>query len=293
MLSEVSRGETLALWAIYAAATALSIALAGRFVSRVPRRTALVLAVLPLLLTGKAMLLGRLYGPADLLAASPPWSAAATGPPAAVNSILSDLAFASLPWRAAVRDAFANGRFPFWNRFVLGGNPLLAAAQASIFHPSTWLGILLPVPLSWTFSCAFTLFLGLLAGWLYFRDLALPPAAAMIGAAGWGLSTYLVFWNGWSVGPATATFPLLLLGLKRLARGGERGVSITVAALLLSLAGGHPESLFHGVAAAGLVFAGELVARSRSGRRHAGRALGGALAAGALAILLSGPQLFP
>jgi hypothetical protein len=287
------RGETVALWAIYAAATALCAALASRFVGGVPRRAAFVLALLPLVFAGKAMLLGRLYGPSDLLAASPPWSGAAAAPSRAVNPILSDLAFANLPWRAAVREALSNGRFPFWNRFVLGGNPLLAAAQAGIFHPATWVGILLPLPLSWTFSCAFTLFLGLLAGYLFFRDLALPVPAALIGAAGWGLSTYLVFWNGWSVGPATATFPLLLLGLRRLARAGKRGVAITVAALLLSLAGGHPESLFHGLAAAGLFFAAELVARRGSGGAQAKRALGGALAAGVLALLLSGPQLFP
>jgi membrane protein YfhO len=296
MAREIARGDTLALWAIYAAAAALSVALAKRFVSTVSRRAALAIAVLPLLLTGKAMLLGRVYGPADLLAGSVPWSSpgAASRPPAQVNPILSDLAFANLPWRAAVREALSNGRFPFWNRFVLGGNPLLAAAQAGIFHPATWLGILLPVALSWTFSCAFTLFLGLLAGYLFFRELALTEPAALIGAAGWGLSTYLVFWNGWSVGPATAAFPLLLLGLRRLARGGERGVAITVAALLLSLSAGHPESLFHSCTAAGLYFAADLVALVASRRRAASRrALGGALAAGALAVLLSGPQLFP
>jgi len=296
VLSEALRGETLALWAIYAASTALCVALASRFVGRVPRRAAFALALLPLVFTGKAMLLGRLYGPSDLLAASPPWSTAASPPSPSVNPILSDLAFANLPWRAAVRESLSNGRFPFWNRFVLGGNPLLAAAQAGIFHPATWLGILLPLPLSWTFSCAFTLFLGLLAGYLLLRDLALPAPAALIGAAGWGLSTYLVFWNGWSVGPATVTFPLLLLGLRRLARGGERGISITVAALLLSLAGGHPESLFHGVAAAGVFFAVELAVlalQRGSGSRQTRRALGGAFAAGGLALLLSGPQLFP
>ncbi|HYK42689.1 MAG TPA: hypothetical protein VE007_09885 [Thermoanaerobaculia bacterium] len=291
MARETARGDTIALWALYAAATILSAALATRFVSRVSTRAALVLALLPLLLTGKAMLLGRVYGPADLLAGSVPWSAAVAPPPRNVNPILSDLAFANLPWRAAVRESVSNGRFPFWNRFVLGGNPLLAAAQAGVFHPATWLGILLPLPLSWTFSCAFTLFLGLLAGYLFFRDLALTEPPALLGAAGWGLSTYLVFWNGWSVGPATAAFPLLLLGLRRLARGGERGVAITVAAWLLSLAGGHPESLFHASAAAGLYFAAELVIRRRAGTTR--RALGGAVAAAALAALFSGPQLFP
>ena len=141
------------------------------------------------------------------------------------NPILSDLAFANLPWRAAVRESLAHGRLPLWNRFVLAGSPLLGTAQAGVFHPSTWLGIWLPVPLSWTFSCTFTLFLGLLAGFLFFGDFGLGARAALVGAVGWGFSTYVVFWNGWSVGPSTATFPLLLLGLRRLAR--EPGLRAT------------------------------------------------------------------
>jgi len=150
----------------YAVSAALSVGLARRFIGDVSRRAAIVLALLPLVFTGKAVFRGELYGPADLYSTSDPWRAAAEarGAPAPANPILSDLAFANLPWRAAVREAFANGRFPFWNRFVLAGNPLLATAQAGVFHPATWLGLWLPVPSSFTFSCTFTLFLALLSG---------------------------------------------------------------------------------------------------------------------------------
>ncbi|MCA1582358.1 MAG: YfhO family protein [Acidobacteria bacterium] len=273
----------------------MSVWLARRYAGHVSRWAALLLVLLPLVFTGRAMLSGGVYGPADLYPPFVPWrsSAGALTPPPA-NPILSDLAFANLPWRAAVREAFAAGRFPFWNRFVLAGNPLLATAQAGIFHPATWAGIFLPLPLSWTFSCAFTLFLGLLSGYLYFRDLELSPAAALAGATAWGFSTYLVFWNGWSVGPSTATFPLLLLGLRRIAGGGARGIALTVAALLLSLAGGHPETFFHTSVVGAAVFAADLVGRARRGGAGRGRrALLRGGAAAALAFLLSGPQLFP
>jgi hypothetical protein len=238
------------------------------------------------------MLLGRIYGPADLYFAADPWrplaSARDIGPPR--NPILSDLAFANLPWRAAVQEAVANGRVPIWNRFVLAGTPLLAAAQAGVLHPSTILSLPLPLATSWTFSCTFTLFLALVCGFLLCRDLALDVVPSLLGAAAWGFSTYLVFWIGWSVGPSTASFPLLLLGLRRLARETGRGpVFLTAAALALSIFGGHPESAFHGAAAGGAFFFWELFG-VRQGRL---RALGGALAAGTLALLLSGPQLFP
>src|ERR1700687_1468196 len=56
----------LALWLTYAAAVAGSIWLSRRFVGEVGRRAALLLAALPLVFVGKAMFLGRLYGPAGL-----------------------------------------------------------------------------------------------------------------------------------------------------------------------------------------------------------------------------------
>lgn len=295
---------TLALWATYALSAGGTIWLARRFAGPVSRRVAILLAVLPLVFTGKAIFLGQLYGPADLYSASVPWraGAAARGVATPVDPILSDLAFANIPWRAAVRDSIANGRFPFWNRFVLAGNPLLAASQAAIFHPATWLGILLPLALGWTFSCTFTIFLALLSGFLFFRDFELAEGPALFGSVAWGFSTYLLFWVGWSVGPSTATFPLLLLGLRRIARGGDRGIALTAAGLLLSLAGGHPESLFHSAAAAGVVFVADLLARARRLSRADARRppplslaipLRRAFAAGTLAFALAGPQLFP
>jgi Bacterial membrane protein YfhO len=274
---------------VYAASVALTVALARRSIGSVPRRFAVGLALLPLVFTGKAMLFGELYGPADLYRAAEPWRRLPGPEP--VNPILSDLAFANLPWRAAVRDALVNGHPPLWNRFVLAGSPLLGTGQAAVLHPATWLGIALPVPLSFTFSCTYTLFLALLSAFLFFRDFRLSARAALAGAAGWGFSTYVVFWVGWSVGPATATFPLLLLGLRRLAREPSRGsIGLTAAALWLSFCGGHPESFFHGVAAASVYFVWELFPRRGA---RAAKAVAAAVGAGLLAFLLCGPQLFP
>jgi hypothetical protein len=264
-------------------------------VTRVPWKVGVLLALLPLAFTGKAFLRGDLYGPADLYYGHDPWRrvAAENGIHGVANPILSDLAFANIPWRAAVREALVNGRLPLWNRFVLAGNPLLATAQASVFHPATWLGIFLPLPLSWTFSCAFTIFLALLSAHLFFRELCSSELAALVGAVGWGFSTYVLFWDGWAVGPSIATIPLLFLGLRRLVRvpaaGG--GVGITAAALALSFHGGHPETFFHCLAAGAVYFLWEVFPRDR--RLRARRAVAGALAAGLLAFGLAAPVLLP
>src|SRR5262249_20062402 len=97
-----------------------------------------------------------------------------------------------------------------------GGKSAAGHGTGGRLHPSTWIGIFLPVALSWTFSCTFTIFLALLAAFLFFHDFGLRPAPALVGAVGWGFSTYVLFWDGWSVGPAIATLPLLLLCLRRI-----------------------------------------------------------------------------
>lgn len=256
------------------------------------RGAGLVLALLPLVFAGKAFLTGGVYGPADLYYGHDPWKhtpeAQAIGP--VRNPILSDVAFANLPWRSAVRESLANGRIPFWNRFVLAGSPLFPAAGDAFLHPGTWLGIFLPLELSFLFSCLFTLFLALLCAFLFFRDYELSPVPALVGAVAWGFSTCLLFWDGFAIGPTIATFPLLLLSLRRLARRpGPASVALAVIALLLGIAGGHPESFFHCLAAGAVYFVWEIANRPR----RLVRPLGAALLAGLLALLLGAPLLLP
>ena len=256
------------------------------------RGTGLALAVLPLVFAGKAFLTGGVYGPADLYYGHDPWKrtpeAQAIGP--VRNPVLSDIAFANLPWRSAVRESLVNGRIPFWNRFVLAGSPLFPAAGDAFLHPGTWLGIFLPVELSFLFSCTFTLFLALLCAFLFFRDHELSPVPALLGAVAWGFSTCLLFWDGFAIGPTISTFPLLLLSLRRLARWpGPASVALAVTALLLGIAGGHPESFFHCLAGGAVYFVWEIASRPR----RLVRPLGAALVAGLLALLLGAPLLLP
>lgn len=190
-----------------------------------------------------------------------------------------------------MHEALANGRFPFWNRFDLLGAPMFPGAGDSLLHPGTFLGIWLPLELSFTFTCAMTIFLALLSAFLFLRDHELSEVPALLGAAGWGFSTYLLFWDGYAIGPAVAPFPLLLLGLRRVARlPGAASVGLLVAALLLGLAGGHPETFFHGLTGGAAYFLWEIL----GGRpRRVARPVGGALLAGLLAILIGAPILLP
>jgi len=281
------------LFAVYAAAAALCLLVVSRFVRPVRLLTALLLAAAPLLLAGKAFVTAGVYAPLDITYEAPPLSALRDdlriGAPR--SPVLVDVVASYVPWRKAVREAVENGRLPLWNRFQLAGEPLLAVQEPAAFHPFTAIGLLLPLPQSWTLEMALRLFLALLCAYLFFSDLGCGELPSTLGAFGWAFSGYLVFYLGYPLSPATAPLPLLLLALRRIVREpGRRALVLTVVALLLVVVAGHPETLLHVVAGAGVYFLFDL-ARAERGRR--GQALRFSFAAGALTIGLSAILLLP
>jgi hypothetical protein len=294
----------LRLLAVYFGTAALALWLARRFVYRFPGRVALFLALAPFLLTGRALLTARLYAPADILFQAPPfsWRGADLGIAGVQTPALGDVAYQSIAWKKATREAIRHGHLPLWNRFLLAGEPLLAVQQAAILHPATWIGCLLPLPQAWTYEMALRTFLALLAAYLFFADLGVGTAGALLGACGWAFCDWLVFYAGYSISPAAAPYPLLLLGLRRLAAAvpGEkarRAIVLTIVALLLIVTSGHPESLLYAVTGGAIYFLFELAWAARpdaSGSRWGWRRpLAWSLVAGALTLGIAAVQLVP
>lgn len=281
------------LLAVYFATCAVALVLAKRFVFRVPPAVALFLALSPLLITGKAMLTAGVYAPLDIAYQAPPlaYLREEMGVGVTKSPILGDVVSQEIPWRKAVREAVKNGRLPLWNRFILAGEPLLAVQQPAVFHPATWIGMLLPLAQAWTFEMSLALFVALLCGWLFCRELGLSGVASCVGAAGWAFSDYLLFFLGYPLSPSVAPFPLLLLGLSQVAKErSARSVGIIAAALLLSLVAGHSETLLHIVAAAGIYFLFCLFSEERGSRLRAVRL---SFVAGGITLALGAVVLLP
>ena len=283
----------LRLLAVYFATCALAFFLANRFVSRIRPGVAVLLALGPFVLTGKAMLTAGVYAPLDIAYQAHPLASrrAEMGMETTRSPILGDVVSQFIPFRKAVRDAVKNGRLPLWNRYVLAGEPLLANTQPAVLHPGTVIGFLLPLAQAWTFEMTLRHFLALLAMYLFLRELGLRELPSLLGGIGWCLCDYLIFFAGWQHSAAAPPFPLLLLALTRLAREpGRRSVALTVAVLVLIVTAGHPETLLHSVSAGGVYFLFEL-ARAGRGRRLPPVLL--SLVAGALALGLSAVLLLP
>ena len=278
---------------VYGGTAAACLLLARRYVTPIGFRAGLLLAAAPLLFTGKAMLTGGVYAPLDIAFEAPPLLAhrAEVAIGKTRNGLLVDVVSQMIPWRKAVREAVANGRLPLWNRFVLAGEPLLAVAQPAVFHPGTWLGLLLPLPQAWTFDMTLRIFLSLLSAYLFFRGTGASGPAAFFGAMAWAFSAFLLFFVGYPVTPSVGPFPLLLLALRRLSEGGgRRAAGLMVGALTLIAIAGHPETLLFCVTGAGIFFLFDL-AGNPAGRRLRPVLL--ALAAGAVAFGLSAVALLP
>jgi Bacterial membrane protein YfhO len=259
------------------------------------RAAAIVLFVLPLVFTGRAVLHGDVYGPVDLAYATEPLHELRN--PMGIGSIfgngtLSDVASQMIPWRKAVQYALRHGEWPLLNRFTLCGDVLAAAAQPAAYSPFTLLACLLPVAKSFTYTAAIWFFIAGLSAFLFAAELLEcgGHAAALIAAAGWMYATGLSFFILWPLGECWTLLPLVLLSVRRIAQTpGIASASLLTTALTLMILAGHPETVVHMVylGAAWGVF--ELIRV----RRNPSRAIAFAAAAGVVTLLICAIYLLP
>ena len=225
---------------------------------RISRAAALVLVLLPLCFTGRALLTGRVYAPIDLPFMSEPLRAyrndfGITGD--ALNGNLSDLYMQIMPWRQAVSDALTHREWPLWNPYMLCGDILAGAAQPAPYDPFRLLALLLPMATGLTFSASITFFLAAFSAFAFARAIGCRERAAFIAAAGWMCSANMAFFVGWPMARAWALLPLVLFAVRWLiVETSLRSAVWLTLVLVVEILAGHPETLLH-VVAIGIVYA--------------------------------------
>jgi hypothetical protein len=275
---------------LYAAATLVLIAVWRRFVAPVSRTAALVLILLPLCFTGRALLTGRVYAPIDLPFLSEPLNnyAKEYGVEQPYHPGLSDLYMQMMPWQSAVRQALAQGEWPVWNPHLLCGTILAANMQAAPYDAVQLLGLLLPHPQALTFGAAFTFFLCALFTFAFVRALGCGEPASLIAAAGYMFCALLALFVAWPLGRIWTFLPLVFLGVRLVVRETNlRAAVLLTLALVLVVFAGHPESVLH-IVFTGAVYGIYEVAVTRRPRSIALVAL-----CGVLALLLTAVALLP
>ena len=276
---------------LYAATAALLLWLAHRHIAPIGRASAVILFLIPLCFTGRALLTGGVYAPLDLIYAAEPFSGMKEQFHIGhVLGSLSDVACQMTPWRAAVHHALRAREWPLWNPYILSGDILAATAQPAVYSPFTWIAVLLPIAVSMTFTAAILHCVAAICGFLFAREIGCSEEASWFGAAGWAFCTALTIFILWPDGHAFTLFPLVLLGTRRVALSpGVRSASILMIAFSLMIVSGHPESLLHAVTIA-IPYGIFLLAMER---RHIVRSIVYATAAGVIALALTAIQMLP
>ncbi|HJW94739.1 MAG TPA: YfhO family protein [Thermoanaerobaculia bacterium] len=236
---------------LYLAVTLALLWLWSRCVRNISRAAALVLIALPLLFTGRALILGRVYAPIDLPFMSEPLHAyrADFGLGEPHNASLSDLYQQIIPWKQAVRASWAKGEWPLLNPYMLCGDVLAASAQPAPYDPFELIALLIPLAKALTFGAAITFFIAAFSAFVFARALACREPASLVAAAAWMCSASIAFMVGWPLARAWALLPFVLFAVHMVVHETSlrSGVVLTTAFTLEILAG-HPETLFHVIA---------------------------------------------
>jgi hypothetical protein len=275
-----SRIVTMSMSAALYLVTALALLFAvNRWVTPLPRWSALLLVLIPCCFTGRALITDGLYGPFDLPYEVIPLVSqrGEHGFGTAYNGMVSDLYTQIIPYRKAVHDALAKGEWPLWNPYTLCGEPLAGEAQAAVYSPFTLLALLLPVAKSFTYSATIWFFIAALSAYLFAREIALGELASLFAAAAFMAGAGIVFFILWPLGQTWTLLPFVFLAVRRL----EQSPWLLVIALTLVILAGHPESVLH-VIALGAAYG--LLHMTKRALLHA--IIAGALSLGICAIYL-------
>ena len=96
------------------------------------------------------------------------------------------------PYRQLTAATVAGGEAPLWNPWRGAGQPLLANPNALVLHPTTLLFLFLPLPTALDLSVVMMIFLAGAGTWLVLRDMGASRLAALLGAASFAFSGYVV-----------------------------------------------------------------------------------------------------
>lgn len=163
------------------------------------------------------------------------------------NKIVSDPIYEYLAWDMEIRRLLAAGEMPWRNHWAGDGAHLYANPETALFFPFTWPRILLGER-GWVFMALLKLWAGGLGMWWFARLLGSEWRFALVGSVVYAASGYMTMWLLFPHTNVYATLPWLAgCAVRFLREPSRRWAAGLAATAALATAGGHPETLFHGV----------------------------------------------
>lgn len=209
----------------------------------------LILFVVAFLPYSAAIVTGQQLGPTEHIQTM--IDPAAPKPEYGWDVLQADGVLQFLPWRDLVFDSWKKGEAPILNPYQLAGQPLTANSQSGGFYPLHVLFAFLPGTTGFKILLLGVLHL-LIAGtglFYFLRNLKVSESGAMIGAAAFALSQFMVAWAPLASVPSTvAWIPWILAGITCANR--KIGFFQVATATAMMLYAGHLQFAFYGMFAA-------------------------------------------
>ncbi|MGV3615942.1 MAG: hypothetical protein ACO1SV_11455 [Fimbriimonas sp.] len=265
------------------------------FLSR--RWPLVLLALVPLLALGRALLSGVSIGPFDQIRQMAPWNG--PKPSQAWDVLQADGVIQFYAWRDLVLTSWGQGAVPVWNPYQLAGTPLLANSQSGGFYPPHILLGLLHVPtgLALVLLAWFHLAWAGLGTYGLVRSLGGSRTGGAVSGVLFALSPFMLAWAALpSVITTVAWIPwILALTIEIVARNGGRkafiGLGLCVGMLVLA---GHLQFVAYGLMGAFIVGIAAAFALRKEGPKGSPiRGLGAVALALGVGVALGAPQLLP
>ncbi len=170
--------------------------------------------------------------------------------------VMGDIAEQFLAWEVLIRQAFTEGRLPLWNDGALGGYPLLANLQSSVFYPPDLILLGVEVLRHFNISLFLHLFVAAFGTYLLARKHGISPAGSSLAAVSWSLSGFtmihLPFGNHLTVVGAS-WIPWVFLGAAlTVSRRDALAIAATAPLIAMQFLAGHPQMFVYAVSFASL-----------------------------------------
>jgi len=144
-----------------------------------------------------------------------------------------DLVHGAHPSKTMLRETVLAGEFPYWNRWIGGGQPLAANPAYQLFYPPAWLIFLPDFTYGFNLFLLFHVFAGALGMYALLRSMDTGPPASAVGAFSFALAPVVAVHD---LVPllALAWLPWTCLFARRFLREGDRR-DFALAALFLGI----------------------------------------------------------
>lgn len=212
------------------------------------RRTVLLFVAVALLYAGLGLLPGRTFAPLDVPFDFDAWKQDPARRVRVSNSLLADVVVQFVPWDREILRMATRGQWPWIDRWAGDGGPLFANPQTALFSPFTWPRLIFGMD-GWALMAILKIVAAALCAYWFARELDVPRPQAVVSGLVYATAGYTIVWLLY---PITNVFTVLA-GLAAAALRLMKFPTIHNAALVilfaaLCTAGGHPETLFLGVA---------------------------------------------